>query len=236
MKRMLFAGAVALAAASPAFAADLIPPPAPPPQAPATYIPTIAPVYNWGGIYLGIVGGYGFGQSEWTQSGGTTGNFDIDGAVIGGTIGANFQSGPFVFGIEGDGEWTNINGTTSATNTFCASCETLNDWLGTFRGRAGYAFDRVLVYATGGGAVGNIQSTIQGSGLGTSTSTEFGWSAGGGVEFAMTDNITAKVEYLFVDLENGSCTAACGSPTPPVNVSFDASMVRAGVNLKFNPF
>lgn len=246
MKRMLFVSAVALAAATPAFAADLPQPMAPPPQAPATYVPPAPPVYNWGGIYVGINGGYGFGSSDWEPSGGTaTGNFDINGPLVGGTIGANFQSGQFVFGVEADGDWADLSGSTTNTTT-CGggtSCtfQTSDDWLATIRGRVGYAFDRVLLYGTGGGAVGDVKSTLTSPGLTSvsSSSTEFGWTAGAGVEFALTDNITAKVEYLFVDLSNGSfgCTAggAC-SGTTTVPVTFDASLIRAGLNFKFNPF
>ena len=69
MKRLLIAGALAFAAAGPALAADL-PQPAPPPQAPAAYMPTVAPVYNWGGIYFGVNGGYGLGKSEWSDPNG----------------------------------------------------------------------------------------------------------------------------------------------------------------------
>jgi outer membrane immunogenic protein len=229
MKRILIAGAIALFAAGPALAADL-PVAPPPPQAPA-YVPVVAPVYNWGGIYIGINGGYAFGDSDWEASTGfaDTGHFDINGGLVGGTIGANFQSGQFVFGVEGDGDWANITG--SVTCGF-VTCQTSSDWLATLRGRLGYAFDRVLVYGTAGGAAGDVKATIPGF---STDNTEFGWTAGAGVEVGITENLTAKVEYLFVDLENGSCgAAACGSPAIPVQ--FDASLVRGGLNFKFNPF
>jgi outer membrane immunogenic protein len=244
MKRILFAGAVALFAASPALAADLPMAPPPPPQAPAAYVPTVAPVYNWGGIYIGINGGYGFGNSNWNATPGLgtglvgTGDFNIDGALAGGTIGANFQSGQFVFGVEADGDWTNIQGNTSAADCAGFTCQTSNEWLATLRGRVGYAFDRVLVYATGGGAAGDVKATftVPGFAATSSDNTEFGWAAGGGVEVGLTENITAKAEYLFVDLSNGSCSVtACGA-FAAVPVQFDASLVRAGLNFKFNPF
>jgi len=247
MKRILFAGALALAAASPALAADLPQPMAPPPQAPATYVPTTAPVYNWGGIYVGINGGYAFGGSKWTPATGSgTGSFNVNGGLVGGTLGANFQSGQFVFGVEGDVDWTDIRGSLSSTTVtgICAaaSCtyQTSNDWLGTVRGRVGYAFDRVLLYATGGGAFGNVKATLTTTAptfTGSTDSTEFGWTAGAGVEFALTDNVTAKVEYLFVDLSNGSCSiTVCTAATAAVPVSFSANLVRAGINFKFNPY
>ncbi len=248
MKRMLFAGALMLAATGPTLAADLPPsmPPPPPPRAPAAYVPVIPPQYNWGGIYIGINGGYGFGSSsqDYTSVGfGNTGSFNISGALAGGTLGANFQTGQFVFGIEGDGDWTNITGTTSSTNAACGGCQTSNNWLATLRARAGVAWDRVLIYATGGGAAGDINASVPalplfGLTAGSSSSTEFGWAAGGGLEFGITDNLTAKVEYLYVDLQNGSfsCTAASCEAVGSVPVSFDTSLVRAGLNLKFNPF
>ncbi len=247
MKRILIAGALALVAGGQALAADLpqAAPPPPPPRAPAVYVPTVVPTYNWGGVYLGINGGYGFGTSEWTLTGLSSGSFDTKGFLAGGQIGANFQAGWFVGGIEADLDWTDINGNSvggggtlgasiplPATTTF----QTKNDWLGTARVRAGVAADRVLVFVTGGAAFGNVIAgpsvAIPGHPANNS-STEFGWTAGGGVEVALAQNWTAKVEYLYVDLANGSCTTACGSPTPAPAVTFKESLIRAGVNFKF---
>lgn len=247
MKRMLFAGALLLAATGSTLAADLPPSmPPPPPRAPAAYVP-VAPVqYNWGGIYIGLNGGYGFGDSAWSTTGVTTGNFNIKGPLVGGTLGANFQSGAFVFGVEGDGDWTNITGSftdTTGVATGCTGCiyQTSNNWLGTLRARAGVAWDRVLIYATGGGAAGNIKATYTDPAAAvtlSSSNTEFGWTAGGGLEFGITDNVTAKVEYLYVDLQNGSftCPATVCTTATTIPVSFTESLVRAGINLKFSPF
>jgi outer membrane immunogenic protein len=161
----------------------------------------VAPVYNWGGIYYGINGGYGFGKSEWTDpnniSGlGSTGTFNTDGFVVGPTLGVNLQTDAFVFGIEGDFDWSGLDG--KSTSAFCGAtllpsttCETKNTWLGTLRGHVGYAADRVLFYATGGGAFGNIESGIGGN---FDKSTKGGWTAGAGVEAAFADNWTARIE------------------------------------------
>ena len=161
MKRMLFAGAVMLAATGSTLAADLPPsmPPPPPPRAPAAYVPVAPPMYNWGGIYVGINGGYGFGSSNWSATGTSTGNFNIQGPLAGGTLGANFQTGQFVFGIEGDGDWSNIKGSASTTNAVCPGCQTANTWLATLRARAGVAWDRVLIFGTAGGAGGSINTS-----------------------------------------------------------------------------
>ena len=129
--------------------------------------------------------------------------------MVGGTLGANFQSGAFVFGVEGDWDYSAINtGTTSSICTFSGNCQTGNNWLATARGRAGYAADRVLLYATAGGAFANVQTNFNGT---TTSHTQSGWTAGAGIEWAFADNWTAKVEYLYVNLGNGSVT--CVSPT-----------------------
>src|SRR3984957_2118771 len=99
MKRILIAGALSLASAAPAFAADLPPPSAPPPRAPVAYVPA-APAFSWTGFYIGLNTGYAFGQSSWNSPIGTTGNFDVSGAMAGVTLGGNYQIGQFVVGSE----------------------------------------------------------------------------------------------------------------------------------------
>jgi outer membrane immunogenic protein len=247
MKRLLLVAAMAFAAIGPATAADL---PAPPPRVPV-YVPTVAPVYNWGGLYFGVNGGYGFGTSKWTDpnnfSGtGSTGNFNVSGFLVGGTLGYNFQADAFVFGVEGDFDGSWMDG--KVANTFCGSvgfgagaqCETRNTWLSTLRGRFGYAADRVLFYGTAGGAFGSIQTGVGGN---LQSTTKAGWTAGGGVEAALADNWTVRVEYLFVDLQKATCNnpGACGvdAPVPPIvpandTIKFDSSVVRVGVDYKFH--
>jgi outer membrane immunogenic protein len=226
MKRVLVAGIFTLASVGVALAADLPQPAPPPPQAPAVYIPTPAPVYNWGGIYIGVNGGYGFGSSAWTGGGLSTGSFNTSGFLVGGTLGFNYQVGAFVLGAETDIDYTGINGSTNLSGTIF---KTSNDWLGTTRARIGVAADRVLFYGTGGVAYGNVQANVNGV---TSSSTQIGWTGGAGVEAAFADNWTARIEYLYVDLSNASCGAACG--LAPVDVSFTQSLIRAGVDFKFN--
>ena len=228
MKRILITAMLSIAAAGGALAADL-PQPAPPPQAPVAYIPTVAPVYNWGGIYVGINGGYAFGNSDWTGGAVSSGNFSTSGGIVGGTLGANFQTDAFVFGLETDIDYAPIKG--NGPGSFCINCQTSSTWLGTTRVRVGYAADRVLFYGTAGGAYGDVTASAFNT---TNSSTEFGWTAGAGVEAAFADNWTARVEYLFVDLSHGSCSSACGAPTfPAQSVSFDESLIRAGVDFKF---
>jgi len=206
-----------LAGLSAANAADI------PRAAPAYKAPVAIPVYNWTGFYLGINGGYGWGRTTWDGFGSAT----TSGWLIGLTAGYNWQAlgSPWVFGLEGDIDWTNIRGTVA-----CAGgCETRNRWLGTVRGRIGYAIDRVMPYITGGLAVGDIQAN-RGGFTGVSD-TKAGWTLGGGLEAAVALNWTAKIEYLYVDLGSIGCNAiACGAPT---NVSSRNHLVRAGLNYRF---
>jgi iron complex outermembrane recepter protein len=216
--------------------------------APVSWAPPTA--VNWTGVYVGVNGGFTFGGSDWTDSvtGGSSDTFSTTGFVFGGTVGANYQAGSWVVGVEADGDLADSNGfgtftTTSSTGLCAGGCITNNSWLATVRGRAGYAFDRFLVYGTGGAALGNIQAHFSNDPVTTSNVT--GWTAGGGVEYALGWGWSAKAEYLFVDLGNGSCTTDCtiqtvgttsalGPPIiPNVAIKFNESIVRAGINYKF---
>jgi len=219
MKRILIAGALALAAGGQALAADLPQPGPPPPRGPATYVPVAVPYYNWGGIYIGINGGYGFGTVTPSPAGSVA--FSPSGFLAGGTVGANFQAGAFVFGVEGDIDYSGVTASLPAADLPPGATGTFDSkWIGTARGRAGYAIDRVLLYVTGGGAFANFQ----GPGF---TTTGIGFTGGAGIEFALAQNWTAKAEYLFVDIPNASVTGG-GS------AKFTESLARAGINYKFN--
>jgi outer membrane immunogenic protein len=223
MKRLFLAGAAALATMTmfgAANAADIARRQELPMKAPAYYAP-----YNWTGFYVGINGGGGWGRSEWTNASGSTGGFDVSGGLVGGTIGYNWQLGQWVYGLEGDIDWSNIRGSTSSGICAGTSCETKNDWLGTARMRIGYAFDRFLPYITGGLAVGDVKGSA--AGFGSSTETNTGWTVGGGIEAVLAGPWTAKIEYLYVDLGNASCCAV------PTNVDFHTNIVRGGINYRF---
>jgi outer membrane immunogenic protein len=235
-KSIVAAAMLVLAATGDAIAADIPAPNFTPP------LPTAA--YNWTGFYLGINGGFGTGNSNWSDGPvGTTGSFTISGYLIGGTVGVNYQIGQFVFGIEGDGDWTSLQGNSGSTCGAISAvvpppdgCQTQSLWLATVRGRVGYAFDRILVYGTAGGAFGNVQTGLNPPST-FDNSVGAGWTVGAGLEFAFAQNWTAKVEYLFVDLPNGSCTTVgnCGGAAGSI-VSFNENIIRAGVNFKFGPW
>jgi outer membrane immunogenic protein len=185
--------------------------------------------YNWTGFYLGINGGYEWGTSSWSGLPGTS--FKPSGGLVGGTLGYNVQMDSIVVGIEGDFDWSGLSGNVACVPGL-ATCETSSNWLATVRGRLGYSFDRWMPYITGGGAFGDVKATATAPAFGTafsSSSTQAGWTVGGGVEFAMMSNWTAKIEYLHVDL--GSFDTG---PAPIVNtVNYRQDIVRAGLNYRF---
>jgi outer membrane immunogenic protein len=225
MKRLLPAGLTALAMATTMTAAQAADMPSRPVEPAPSYV---SPAYNWTGAYIGVNGGYGWGRSEWLSGGASTGQFDVNGGLVGGTLGYNWQTGPLVLGLEGDADWSSIKGDTS--NSFCVGvvCETRNNWLGTARGRIGYAFGRVMPYVTGGLAVGDIKASAAG---GSTDTTNTGWTLGGGVEAAIRGPWTAKLEYLYTDLGSGNCdVTVCGTSS---DVDFRGNMVRAGINYHF---
>jgi outer membrane immunogenic protein len=180
----------------------------------------VAPVYNWTGPYIGINGGGSWGRSSFNGPF-TTGNFNLSGGMIGGTLGYNWQAGSLVYGVEGDIDWSNTRGSAPCAGT---SCETRNNWLGTARARLGFDAGRIMPFVTGGLAVGDIRTNVVG--VGTSSTTKAGWTLGAGVEAALVSNWTAKVEYLYVDLGRGGNVA--GS-----DASFKTHLLRAGLNYRF---
>lgn len=227
MKSPAVAAFFAAICATPAMAADL--PSGPPPAvAPAV----VAPVpFSWTGVYFGVNAGYGFATATGTATLGAlsaSASESLDGFVGGGQVGANYQFGAMVVGIEAD-----FDGTTQST-TATAGIVTGTDkipWVGTVRGRLGAAFNRVLVYGTGGLGYGEFESTLTAAGIGTVTAskTNTAWVAGAGVEYAFTDYISGRVEYLYLDTGNiPLATIGAVSVTGRVQ----DNMVRGGINFK----
>ena len=195
-----------------------------------------------GGFYVGVNGGGGLGPTSQTLTVdplitalgvSTTGTYEVRGALVGATLGYNYQMGPWVLGIEGDIDWSNIGGqVTGPVMGIPATFETQLSWLNTFRGRVGYAFGSIFPYLTGGGAFGGIRATdaitIPGSGnvLGGLSDVQLGWTAGAGLEYGpLNQNWSVKVEYLYVDL--GSDILVLD------DVKFSAHLIRGGVNWHF---
>jgi outer membrane immunogenic protein len=221
-------------AAQNALAADLPQPaPYPPPQAPATYVPA-PPAFSWTGFYIGANAGYGFSNGSGTFTPGPT-SFSVSGnGFLGGAqAGFNYQMGGLVIGMEAD--FQGSTGSGSLTTPGGVITATAKDpWFGTFRGRVGYAFNRFMIYGTGGGVYGNGTingtSTLPGGGPFNNSATYVTWTAGAGVEYAFMGPVSAKLEYLYA----GSPSAL---PTIPgvtgVTGSANTNIIRAGVNYHF---
>jgi outer membrane immunogenic protein len=185
------------------------------------------PRYLWTGLYLGATAGYGWGTSRHTDiNGATTGDFDTDGFIGGGTLGYNLQAGQIVWGIETDFSFTDISGRSFVA---CgAGCSSSTDWLWTLRGRVGLDLNGWMPYITGGLAVGDISAVTQAVSMGSETAA--GWTVGGGLEVKLDRNWSVKAEYLFVDL--GDMGGNLGGV--PIRIDFDElHIVRAGINYKF---
>jgi outer membrane immunogenic protein len=257
MKRLLLSATALVALASVAQAADL-PSRAPPP------VFTPIPVFTWTGFYVGVNAGWGWRNDD-TQSviiapGTVVGAPNLAGTLVfpsnddgaftgGGQIGYNYQIGSFVIGAEADIQWNEsgddqVVGFVPAGGFLAGDFvpgvfqSTSPDWFGTLRARAGFAIDRVLIYATGGLAY---------------TEDNTGWVLGGGVEWALPVNwfgssaVTFGVEGLWLNIDQDSFSGPVGSFTPiatplqPVPVFVPAvgsnesefGIIRAKLNFKF---
>jgi outer membrane immunogenic protein len=258
MKHVFLSTAALALLSGGALAADL-PAYEPPPVAVATS------VYDWTGFYVGVSGGWAWlgddddADIDCTDFGPACINFpatvdlnDGDGGLIGGTAGFNFQVNQFVFGIEGDLSWANWDQDGSFTfpggggfTPFTLTVDRDIDWFGTLRGRVGFAFDRFLIFGTGGLAAAGVDTTTTavftptttGDFAGSSDDTEFGWTLGGGGEVAVTQHITIKAEALYFNLGDQSVIAT--DPQFPgfsytVNTEdLDGVIGRVGANFKF---
>lgn len=236
MKKILIAGASALVLmAGAAQAADL------PNRRAAPSSPVYAtPMFTWTGFYVGVNAGYGFG--EFTRDGR---NFDDpSGFIGGGQVGYNMQFGQFVAGLEADLQYADLGrndnlGFIAAPGVYVSGARGI-EWFGTVRGRLGVAFDRFLVYATGGLAYGGGDDNSFGFAANGNDDVEFGWTLGGGVEYAFTNNLTFRVEGLYVDIDrgnsNGFVVTPAGVVTPVAGIDSGNDgfgVIRAALNYKF---
>jgi outer membrane immunogenic protein len=264
-RRIRLAAVLAIAAAAPlalpstaADAADM------PVKAPA------ARTYNWGGCYIGLNGGGASAGSDFTTtvgagthltpadaalvSEGGTGSANSPNFVGGGQAGCNWQSGTFVYGLEGDVDYFRsnpqiINGTATLSDgvtSFTVGQSLTTNFFATVRPRLGVAADRNLFYITGGAAFTKASYTQSyldagvpsGTGVAMGSKSLVGWTAGVGWEYAWTDNWTFRFEYLFASFPttsgSGAITDAAGGSNPlQGSADLVIQTARAGVNFKF---
>jgi outer membrane immunogenic protein len=249
MKKIAFAtAAVTMLLTGAASAADL----AARPYTKAPVMPVA--VYNWTGFYIGANGGGGWSHKCWDNFalGGVVvppvvaeGCHDATGGTVGGQIGYRWQATNWVFGLEAQGNWADFSGQ-NVSQAFggLATNRTKIDAFGLFTGQIGYAFNNVLLYVKGGGAV--TDNKFEGLALGTvidrNEETRWGGTVGAGVEFAFAPNWSAAVEYdhLFMDTNNRQFTSVFpvgGINTRNDDIKQDADLVTVRVNYRFGgPF
>ena len=232
------------------------------------------PIHRWDGFYGGANIGGTWGQAESDTSCSSPVPFacpvaaflgqpptgfsaDTKGVIGGGQIGYNFQYVHWVFGAEADFDWTNADGSDTRNSMLLvpflpvsATASTSLDWLGTVRGRIGYASGDLLVYATGGLAYGKVKESFSYtasvlafpffSANGGGSDTQTGWTVGGGAELALDKSWSIKGEYLFYDLGSQNVSAPwtfLGVAVPgsfPMETKIDGQIARVGFNYNFH--
>jgi outer membrane immunogenic protein len=225
------------------------------------------PGWTWNGFYIGVNAGYAWSTVDVVTTGGNccrpssqnelaiiaadSASLKPSGFTGGGQAGINYQRGHVVLGLEGDvnsfhasaSQTTGIN--ILDGRRFVSTNSINTDWLATFRARGGLAFDRLLIYATGGGALTRISYNTQESGsdgnleIAALSNTRVGWVVGGGLEYAFANNWSLKGEYLHLDF--GHVSTAGPNIFMGVwdgniyfhDVRLRSNIVRAGLNYKF---
>ena len=212
---LLAATAISAAGLSAASAADL-----PMRSAPPVPFVAAAPIFTWTGFYVGVNAGYGWSDDDFDAV--DFADDEDDGGFIGGAqVGYNYQIGSFVVGLEGDIQYADF-GREGVFNFEDEDGDILegelesSDWFGTVRARAGVAFGQALIYATGGFAFADDAT---------------GWTAGGGLEYAFTNNLSAKIKGLYVSLDADNDFDIDGFDN-----DVDFGVVRAGLNFRFGTY
>jgi outer membrane immunogenic protein len=240
MVKTLLAGTALCLVSFGAVAADL------PARMPTKAPVYVAPAFSWTGFYVGAHVGYGWGThdtellDEDHKSNGILGGFQA---------GYNLQAGNAVFGIEADWSFSGVKSDDRVVFTAGAANSTTDiehklAWLATLRARLGYSFGNVLPYVTGGLAYGEMKSSasavntgfgapFDGTFAGSDTQRHFGWVVGGGVEFAISSNWSAKAEYLHVDLGTEHYLALPVLDPVPRSHDLVVDIVRVGLNYRF---
>ncbi len=181
-------------------------------------------IYNWSGFYIGGHAGYAWGREEVQDNiTGVTGKTDPSGFLAGAQVGYNWQVSQWVFGIEGDWSWTNADGDAAIPGAIVTS---EHNWYSTLTGRVGYAVDNWLWYLKGGAAWAETDYSIAGLGV---SETRNGWTIGGGLEYGLTPNWSAKLEYNYLDFGKDSIAAPIG-----VQADTQVHLFKAGLNYRFD--
>ena len=221
--------------ATPAIAADAV-----------TYnepTPVSVDTFSWTGGYIGVNAGYAGGKFKsdfYEEFGGPSLKSNGSGFVGGIQAGYNWQINQLILGVETDIQASNLESEfTISQNPYYQTLGTKIDWFGTTRARLGYTpVDRFMIYATGGVAYGKVKTYAEAnSGLyyySSASDTRVGYTVGAGAEYAITNNVTLKTEYLYTDLGKLKLDVSNGEQTLTIGEAKSAfHTVRVGLNYKF---
>lgn len=214
MNKAILAAVAVAVLASPAAAADLY-------VAPPVAVTSQTSAFDWSGFYVGANAGYGWGTVDDGTPGGSK---DTKGALGGVQVGYNYDLGGFVLGAEADIQFSDISHSEEILPGLTGRAG-INSF-GTVRARAGVVVDRLMPYVTGGFAYGQVSHEVTGFGGSAKVENGYaGWTLGAGAEYAILDNVTAKAEYLYMDLGKADLGG--------IEIATKAHVVRAGLNYKF---
>jgi outer membrane immunogenic protein len=239
-----FAAAISFAAIitaiAPATAADM-----------AVKAPPMAPlpvIYNWTGFYIGANGGWGSSRNCWdfvTVAGAivTDGCADRSGGLIGGQIGYRWQTGGWVFGLEAQGDWADLNHTRISLIDPTFSTRARTDGIGLFTGQIGYAWNAALFYVKGGAAVTSnsfdILTTLGGVSVASASSTRWGGAIGVGFEYGFTPNWSFGVEYVHLFMGDANISFSVVNPIvagAANRITQDVDMLTLRINYRFGSY
>ena len=231
-KVLLLSVAFSAMAAASAIAADL-----PSRSSAPAFVAPLAPIsFSWTGFYAGLNAGYGWNSSGWRNVGApvfTNFNTDGNGFVGGGHAGFNYQMSQFVFGLEGNVDYSGVRGSAQCSTNVGSVCRTKQSWLGDIDGRLGFGIDRAMIYGTGGVAFTNYSFTNPTPAPTTSwgAGSRTGWTVGGGLDYAVTNNWIAGIGYKYYDFG----TSTSNSTPAGTNVKFreTENVVSARLSYKF---
>jgi outer membrane immunogenic protein len=236
MKKFLLGtvGLVALGIAAPAAAADL-------PARTYTKAPAyIAAVYDWSGFYIGANGGWGQSRDRRLDPAGVfISSLTANGGEVGGQIGYRWQTGTWVIGLEAQGDWADISGSTVVPGFPLATARSRMDAFGLFTGQVGYAWNNALLYVKGGASITDRQYQLLATGgpvvADTGFQTRLGGTVGAGLEYGFTPNWSAAIEYdhIFESRHGVSYNTVLGVPLTGSSAGGDTDLVTARINYRW---
>jgi len=211
------------------------------PRKPVFKAPPPVPAASGISFYGGVHGGYGWSRFSSSVAIGTVDSVSPEGAIGGGQLGFNYQIDKLVLGAEGDFSLASVQKSASGTILGVPmSASVRHLWFGTLAGRVGYAFGRTLPYVKGGVAWTRYKIDVDAPSIGGASGSEnrTGWMIGAGVEQAVTDQVSVKLEYNYIDFGTIDRTALTndGLTVTPIDIKLTTQLVKLGVNYRFSGF